>query len=52
MALDNKKPGADIENIEHEDSSGCKKIVLHGLSSGIAIPIKLESDGTVVTNYS
>lgn len=29
MSLDNKKPGSDIENIQHEDNVGAKIVVAH-----------------------
>ena len=47
MSLNNKKPTPDIENIEHHDSSGSKKIVLYGKTTGNTfVPIQVNDDGS------
>jgi len=47
MSLENKNPVADIENIEHDDSSDFKKGVLYGkTTSGTYVPVKLNDNGS------
>lgn len=46
MSLENKKPGPDIENIEHENDAEAKRTLLHGKTTGgVYVPFSVDSDG-------
>jgi len=48
MSIQNKRSTADIENLEHHDSSDFKKVVIHGLTTGsTAVPIRVLNDGSI-----
>ena len=48
MSLENKKPQADILNIEHNDTAEAKNSLLHGKTTGgDYVPVKLNDDGSL-----
>lgn len=48
MTLDDKKPPADIQNIEHNDDAEAKQIVAFGkTTSSTYLPVEVDSSGVV-----
>ncbi len=48
MSLENKKPGADLINIEHNDDAGAKNVLAYGQTSGGAyVPLKVDANGII-----
>lgn len=52
MSLSNKLPIPDMKNIEHNDDAEAKNVVMLGKTSGGAyVPIKVDTDGSIMANY-